>query len=59
MESEKEKIVEIVLSQPEDASYDEILREIAFERMVNKGLEDSRKGNLISNEIIEHRIKTW
>ena len=55
----QEKIIEIVHSQPEDSSYDEILREIVFERMVVKGLQDSRKGNLISNETMEHRIKTW
>jgi hypothetical protein len=59
METAQEKIVEIVHSQPEDSSYDEILREIVFERMVAKGLQDSRKGNLISNETMEHRIKTW
>ena len=59
METVKDKIVEIVHSQPEDSSYDEILREIVFERMVAKGLQDSRKGNLISNETMEHRIKTW
>ena len=59
METVKEKIVKIVHSQPEDSSYDEILREIVFERMVARGLQDSRKGNLISNETMEHRIKTW
>ena len=59
METVKEKIVKIVRSQPEDSSYDEILREIVFERMVARGLQDSRKGNLISNETMEHRIKTW
>ncbi|MFW8602420.1 hypothetical protein ACOHYD_13185 [Desulfobacterota bacterium M19] len=36
----KEKITKVVLSQPEDASYDEIMRELAFERMVDRGLAD-------------------
>ena len=31
-------------TQPDDASYDEIIRELAFERMIEKGLEDAREG---------------
>ena len=46
----KEKITKVVLSQPEDASYDEIIRELAFERMVDRGLADVRAGRLISND---------
>jgi len=37
-------MTKIIQEQPEDASYEEILRELAFERMVERGLEDSRKG---------------
>ena len=59
MASPKEKIKELLESQPEDASYDEILREIVFEGMVEKGLSDSRSGNVISNDSMAHRIKSW
>jgi predicted transcriptional regulator len=55
----KEKITEIVLSQPEDASYDEIMRELAFERMVDRGLADVRAGRVISNDEMANRIRTW
>jgi len=55
----KDRIKEIVESQPDDASYDEILRELAFERMVERGLADSRTEKLVSNEEMGHRIKTW
>lgn len=55
----KEKITEIVLSQPEDASYDEIMRELAFERMVDRGLKDVRAGRVISNDEMAGRIRTW
>jgi hypothetical protein len=55
----KDRIKEIVESQPDDASYDEILRELAFERMVERGLADSRAEKLVSNEEMGHRIKTW
>lgn len=55
----KEKMKEIIESQPDDSSYDEILRELAFERMIENGLEDARKGRVISNAEIEKRIRTW
>ncbi len=59
MSNVKEKMAEVIQSQPEDASYEEIMRELAFERMVDRGLEDSRKGRVISNEEMKHRIRTW
>lgn len=55
----KERMREVIESQPDDASYEEIMRELAFDRMVERGLEDSRKGCVISNEKMEHRIRTW
>ena len=55
----KEKIKAIIDAQPDDASYEEIVRELAFERMVERGLEDSRKGRVISNEEMKHRIRLW
>ena len=59
MLSVKEKMVEVIEKQPEDSSYEEILRELAFECMVERGLENSRKGQIISNEEMERRIHTW
>ena len=59
MLSVKEKITEIIQALPEDSTYDEILKELAFHRMVEKGLEDSRKGKTISNEEMKRRINTW
>lgn len=55
----KQKMAEVIQSQPEDATYEEIMRELAFERMVERGLEDSRDGRVISNEDMERRIRTW
>ena len=45
----KEKITELVLSQPEDSTYDEIMKELAFAKMVDRGLEDVRADRVISN----------
>ena len=59
MEKAKEKMKEIIESQPEDATYEEILKELVFEQMVERGLEDSRKGRFVSNDEIKRRIRTW
>lgn len=59
MSNVKEKMTEVIQSQPEDASYEEIMRELAFECMIDRGLEDSRSGRVISNDDMEHRIRSW
>jgi predicted transcriptional regulator len=55
----KEKMVEVIRNQPDDASYEEIMRELAFERMIERGLADSRSGRVISNEELGRRIAEW
>jgi predicted transcriptional regulator len=59
MASAKEQMTKIVQDQPEDSSYDEILRELALARMIERGLEDSQAGRTISDEEMRHRISTW
>lgn len=59
MSNVKEKMTEVIQSQPEDSTYEEIMRELAFERMVARGLEDSRHGRVVSNDEMERRIRTW
>ena len=59
MDSAKEQMVKIVQEQPDDSSFDEILRELAFARMVERGLADSLAGRTISDEEMSRRIKTW
>jgi len=55
----KEKMTEIINNQPEDSTYDEILKELAFARMVDRGLKDSKNGKVISNQEMKQRIKSW
>ncbi len=59
MSTAKEKMTEIIQSQPDDASYEEIMRELAFERMVNRGLEDVRQGRVLSDEEMQKRMRAW
>ncbi|MBY0579164.1 MAG: hypothetical protein K2P57_08960 [Burkholderiales bacterium] len=57
--SVKVRMLEVIDGQPEDASYDEIMRELAFERMVERGLEDFRAGRVVSDEDMATRIQSW
>lgn len=59
MGTAKEHIAEIVKRQPDDSSYDDIVRELAFDLMVQRGLKDSDERRTISNEEMERRIRTW
>lgn len=49
MISPKKEMTKIIERQPEDSSYDEILRELAFARMIDRGLADSKANRTISN----------
>jgi hypothetical protein len=59
MRTAKEQMVEVIEQQPDDSSYDEILRELAFARMIQRGLEDSRSGRIILNKDVALRIRAW
>ena len=59
MVTAKEHIVEIIKRQPDDSSYDDIVRELAFDLMVQRGLKDSDERQTISNDEMERRIKSW
>jgi len=59
MSTAKEQITELVKKQPDDSSYDEMIRVLAFDLMVQRGLKDSDEGRIITNEEMHRRIKTW
>jgi len=59
MSAVKKRMTEVILEQPEDSSYEEIFRELAFEQMIERGLKDSREGKVLSREEMSSRIKAW
>ncbi len=59
MSTVKELVREVLETQPEDASYEEIMRELAFERMVARGMDDARADRVVGNDEMERRIKQW
>ena len=58
MISPKKQMTKIVAEQPEDSSYEEILKELAFARMVERGVADSRAKRTISNVEVKRKIKS-
>ncbi|MCA9248360.1 MAG: hypothetical protein KDA42_14640 [Planctomycetales bacterium] len=59
MASVKETMSEIIARQPDDSSFEEIMRELAFARMVERGLSDADSGRVVSNEEVKRKIESW
>jgi predicted transcriptional regulator len=57
--TDKERMAELIQEQPDDSTYEEILRELTFARMIDRGLDDSRAGRAVSHEEMGRRIRTW
>lgn len=59
MSTAKEELTRLIQQQPEDSSREEIIRELAFHAMVERGLADADAKRTISNEELQRRIRTW
>jgi len=59
MSKAKEELTTLIEEQPEDSSREEIVRELAFHVMVQRGLADSDAGRVISNDEMARRIRSW
>ncbi len=58
-QSAKNVLLAVIEAQPEDASYEEIIRELAFERMIERGLADARAERCVSHQETMRRIRSW
>ena len=59
MGTAKEKLAELLDNQPDDSSYEEIVRELVFRVMIERGLKDSDKGLVIYDDELAQRIIQW
>lgn len=59
MATAKEDMIRLLEEMPDDSSYDELLRELAFALMVDRGLADSDAGRTVSSEEMDRRIQSW
>lgn len=57
--SAKEQMIHLLQEQPDDSLYDELLRELAFARMVDRGLADSEAGRTIDHSAMKRTADSW
>ena len=59
MSSAKDEMIRIIKQQPDDSSFDEILRELALARIFVRGLEDSEAGCNVSDTEMKRQMNLW
>ncbi len=59
MSPAKAQLIRLIEEQPDDSSFEEVLRELAFAAMVERGIADSDAGRTISNDEMARRIESW
>ena len=59
MSTAKEELTSLIQGQPDDSSREEIVRELAFHVMVERGLAGSDAKRAISNDEMGRRIRSW
>jgi len=59
MASPKEELARLIEEQPADSSREEIVRELAFHVMIQRGLADSDARRAVSNDDMARRIRSW
>jgi len=59
MSTAKEELTRLIQGQPDDSSREEIVRELAFHVMVERGIADSDAKRTTSNEEMGRRIRSW
>ncbi|MGF1608377.1 MAG: hypothetical protein ACFCUQ_03210 [Kiloniellales bacterium] len=58
MTTAKDHLVRLIEQQPDDSSHEELIRELAFALMVERGLRDSDEGRTISSDELRRRISS-
>jgi predicted transcriptional regulator len=59
MPTAKEEMVAIISRQPDDSSYDALLRELAYARMIQQGLREAANGHTKSDADVKNTIDSW
>lgn len=58
-ETAKERLIRIIQDQPDDMTDEEILKELLFHRMIQRGLKDVDEGRTIPHEEVVKEIESW
>ncbi|MCF6148216.1 MAG: hypothetical protein E3K37_06120 [Candidatus Kuenenia sp.] len=59
MLSIKESAKRIIDDMPDDISYEELIRELVFKHMIERGIGDSQKNKITPDEEFGKEIEKW
>ncbi len=55
----KEFVQKTLDEMPDDVSVEEIIKELAFKRMIERGIQDSLNNRVISQQQLAQKIAQW
>ncbi len=59
MSTAKDEFKRLIDQQPEDSTAEELIRELAFHAMIERGLADADAGRVVPHEDVKDRIRSW
>ncbi len=59
MSDTKLKLISIIEKQPEDSTFDEIIKELLLARMIERGEKDYKEGRVLTDQQMAERIKAF
>jgi len=59
MATQKENIIQMIKNLPDDTSLEDIIEAIYVRQKIEKGLKDSKEGNLYTHEEAKERLEKW
>lgn len=55
----REEFIAILQAQPADSTREELLRQLAMQRLMDRGVEDLEAGRTMTHEEVGKRIASW
>lgn len=55
----RDMMIALLQDQPADSSYDDLMRQLAMTRMMDRGAADLKAGRTLSHEDVGKRIASW
>jgi predicted transcriptional regulator len=59
MAKEKDQVIEMIRSLPDDSTVDDIMEELYFRMQVDRGLKELDEGKGIEHQDVRKRLSRW
>jgi len=59
MKNARRELLDVLERLPDDAPLDTLLAELHFKASVLRGLDDARRGDVVSHEEVRSRLNKW